>query len=584
MPEPGSPLQGIDNARAALDRAIQHGFDPRGRAARGYAERIVSLREDMGISFRNPQQRTAAVTREIQEAVARCTPMTTPTPEQARADEAAEALGGLARLAEGVTPNPAPPVVMPPDTMSHQATDPDAYRSLVNQRARLRDVLRHHAGDITNFAREIAYACARFYVHAFAPQSRTLADELLLAALDLPASVAIRVRAQVDAERPTLQGGASVTTTETQETPDMPRRTEPQQPAPEPPASGIGGATFDRTRTFGVELECYGVPRATLIAAMGAEGLTCREEGYNHDRRRHWKIVSDGSIHGEDAFELVSPVLSGDAGLEQIRKACRALNATNARVNRSCGFHVHHGAADLGSEHLRNLLTLWWKYEEVTNFFVPPSRRNNHFCAPVTPLGPRHPGGYPYRPPTDGTDEVEAFRRFVNSGRTKEDFAGRARDCGGPLQPTRYAAVNFNALSCHDTVEFRSHSGTTSADKIIAWVALTQWYVTLAKSGRACRIGPRMTGTWAKESRFYFRAIHWVNISDPVIQAAKDTLRARFLEFRRLADEETASNARQTALRSGVAAIERAVADTYRDAAGRVRMNPEAAQRPEIGE
>ncbi|SDX53839.1 amidoligase family protein [Hymenobacter psychrophilus] len=70
------------------------------------------------------------------------------------------------------------------------------------------------------------------------------------------------------------------------------------------------------TRTFGVEIEAYGVPRATLLAELRAQGLEAEAEGYNHSTRPHWKIVSDGSLSGADAFELVSPVLQGCDGLE----------------------------------------------------------------------------------------------------------------------------------------------------------------------------------------------------------------------------------------------------------------------------
>lgn len=351
-------------------------------------------------------------------------------------------------------------------------------------------------------------------------------------------------------------------------------------PAP-PPA--IGGATFDPQRKFGIELECYGVRAAAVAEALNTAGIGCNVESYNHARRRAWKIVSDVSIHGPNPFELVSPPLKGLAGLEEIRRVCAILKDLGAMVNKSCGFHVHHDAADLEAEHLRNVLTVWWKYEEVTAFFVPPSRRANHFCAPVTPKT-GCPSGYGFDP-RGSSDEVEAFRQFVSRARDKEDFAGHGGD-GSRVQPTRYGAVNFCAIARHGTVEFRSHSGTTDADKIIAWLSLTQWILTMAKRGLACRVGARMTGEWAKESRFFFRAIHWVNLTDPIILAAKETLKMRFTEFKALALRSTEREARRAATAGGLAALARAMdanAPTYVDGSGRARTNPAVGQQQEEG-
>ena len=49
-------------------------------------------------------------------------------------------------------------------------------------------------------------------------------------------------------------------------------------------------------RKFGIELELIGITREQAIAALTRVGTEVREEGYNHETRRHWKIVSDASV------------------------------------------------------------------------------------------------------------------------------------------------------------------------------------------------------------------------------------------------------------------------------------------------
>src|SRR5262249_37380204 len=155
---------------------------------------------------------------------------------------------------------------------------------------------------------------------------------------------------------------------------------------PETNATLTGGAKFDRNRKFGIEIEAYGCEPNILAHALNAAGISAAVESYNHATRRHWKITTDGSIRpGREGhpFELVSPVLKGEAGLEGIKKVCAVLKAQNVKVNKSTGLHVHHDAADLGVEDVKGVVTMWWKFEDVLLYFLPPSRRNNMYCRPA---------------------------------------------------------------------------------------------------------------------------------------------------------------------------------------------------------
>ena len=73
-------------------------------------------------------------------------------------------------------------------------------------------------------------------------------------------------------------------------------------------------------------MEIVGIRREKALRALRAVGVDIREENYNHtDSASHWKTVPDGSVR--NGFEVVSPILEGEAGLEQLRVTAAALAA-----------------------------------------------------------------------------------------------------------------------------------------------------------------------------------------------------------------------------------------------------------------
>lgn len=103
--------------------------------------------------------------------------------------------------------------------------------------------------------------------------------------------------------------------------------------------------TFNRN--FGIEIEAYNCTRERLARELTAAGIRVNVERYNHtDHNDHWKLVTDSSLSGNNTFELVSPILHGEQGLEELEKVCWVLDLCNAKVNDSCGLHVHMDAAE----------------------------------------------------------------------------------------------------------------------------------------------------------------------------------------------------------------------------------------------
>jgi len=201
------------------------------------------------------------------------------------------------------------------------------------------------------------------------------------------------------------------------------------------------GTGFDFSKlTFGVEIECYNVVRNDLIVNGTRKGLAVRSEGYNHsDNQHYYKIVSDGSLTGNDTNEIVSPILQGNDGLNSLKRLCEALNEIDAKVNRSCGLHVHIGAANMTDKHYLNIIKNYQRLEVLVDSFMPLSRRanNNAFCCSL-----------------QGFD----FSRCT----TKRDVYD--------MMNSRYYKINSHAYIRHQTIEFRQHSGTTDYTKISMWI------------------------------------------------------------------------------------------------------------------
>jgi hypothetical protein len=212
------------------------------------------------------------------------------------------------------------------------------------------------------------------------------------------------------------------------------------------------------TRSFGIEIEACGIAPQTLANELRAVGIECQAEGYNHTRRDHWKVVSDGSVRGDSPFELVSPVLNGQEGLETVRAVCGVLNRLGAKINKTCGLHVHFGVGELEHEarFWRNLINNYADLEPSIDAVMPPSRRgrNNVFCKPVAQPG--------LRERLARCRDLRAIERATTNG-------------------NRYHKVNLSSFWRHKTVEFRHHSGTTDFEKISNWVRLLSRLVEFSR-------------------------------------------------------------------------------------------------------
>ena len=207
-------------------------------------------------------------------------------------------------------------------------------------------------------------------------------------------------------------------------------------------------------RKFGLEIEYVRAGNRIVADAVTAAGIPCQVEGYNHQTRRHWKIVTDASVRG--GYELVSPPIHfGDEGLAQVATALNAAESVGANVNRSCGVHVHHDASDFTPAMAAILVKSYHRNRRIIDQFMPASRRAG-VC------------------------------RWASSPVISESRLDSATDMRGIYRAsgnTRYTAVNISAYFTHGTIEFRQHSGSVDAVKVSHWIKLTHAMMEKAAAG-----------------------------------------------------------------------------------------------------
>ncbi len=210
-------------------------------------------------------------------------------------------------------------------------------------------------------------------------------------------------------------------------------------------------------RRFGVEIEAFiktGKTTAQLITAIQVKGIPCEKQSYNHNTANSWKIVPDSSISADGVtFEIVSPILQGQDGLMQTQKICEALKEFGAKINKSCGLHIHFDAEYFNLQTWKNLLINYANIEDIIDKFMPESRRadNNRFCKSFK-------------------NEIEYIKKAYNL-----DYIVRKMG-------TRYKKINVESYARHKTVEFRQHSGTIEFEKIKNWVLFLHNLVVASES------------------------------------------------------------------------------------------------------
>lgn len=180
---------------------------------------------------------------------------------------------------------------------------------------------------------------------------------------------------------------------------------------------------------------------------------------------RQWKLVRDTSIHCENrsgnpagstySVEMVSPIcVYEDIGA--VQELIRKLREAGARVNDSCGIHVHVDASVHTAATLRNIVNIMAAKEDLLYkaLQVNVSRENyckkadTRFLDDVNRQRPR------------SMQELERLWYNGPSGRSDH------------YDSTRYHALNLHSVFSKGTIEFRLFNSTLHAGKIKAYIQL----------------------------------------------------------------------------------------------------------------
>jgi hypothetical protein len=136
--------------------------------------------------------------------------------------------------------------------------------------------------------------------------------------------------------------------------------------------------------SFGVEIECNIPNEHRALFPVGSYHHGTQIPGLSQG----WNGQSDGSVnatYGTFPVEIVSPKLTGEAGLVDLMQAIDYLDQHGARTNDTCGLHVHISCEGLSQSEITRVVKLFKAFEKA--FFALngekySSRYNSHYCAP----------------------------------------------------------------------------------------------------------------------------------------------------------------------------------------------------------
>ena len=220
------------------------------------------------------------------------------------------------------------------------------------------------------------------------------------------------------------------------------------------------------------------------------DAYTVRDE-----QGRQWKFVSDASIDCESrndranagrnySVEFVSPICRYE-DIETIQEMIRKLREAGAKVNSSCGIHVHVDASPHTVTTLRNIVNIMASKEDLLYKALGVQVSRERYCKKAD---------------TRFLDDINRKRP-----KTMEELEGIWYNGEGSrhyhYDDTRYHALNLHSVFSKGTIEFRLFNSTLHAGKIKAYIQLC-----LAISHQALvQKGASRTRTQSPNEKYTFR-------------------------------------------------------------------------------
>lgn len=224
-----------------------------------------------------------------------------------------------------------------------------------------------------------------------------------------------------------------------------------------------------KDQAFGIELEFGGITRGKAAWAIAKVlDSTPRYIGGGYQKYeitgpdgRDWTIMYDSSVNtqGGEECEFVTPKCTYD-DIPTVQECIRALRRAGAKVDSSCGMHIHIDGANHTAKSLKNLAFTFRAKQDLIFKAVAPNRTNNRFCRPLT---------------DDLVDNIKKSKN-LDGEKMKDVWYGTYRDYGrdtnAHYHDSRYHALNLHSLWYRGTVEFRLFNSTLHAGEVRAYLNL----------------------------------------------------------------------------------------------------------------
>ena len=227
-----------------------------------------------------------------------------------------------------------------------------------------------------------------------------------------------------------------------------------------------------KTIRFGIEIETIRAPRETVARAIqtvtgGTVHYIGRPSCYDPWEVRTadgrvWKVMRDGSLSDyRGGAEIVTPICTYD-DLETIQQVVRAVRAAGAKVDESCGIHIHIDGGALGAGAAARLAKQVYSQEDLIVKALQSERRVAGY------------GSVPCR--QVGEAFIQRLSRCRNV--TMDSLSNAWYDGSGihrrgvHYDNSRYAGLNMHSLFYRGTVEFRYFSSTLHAGKVKSYLQL----------------------------------------------------------------------------------------------------------------
>lgn len=199
---------------------------------------------------------------------------------------------------------------------------------------------------------------------------------------------------------------------------------------------------------------------------VGVE-IEAEDGNKNLDLPKEIGIAEDGSL--TNGIELKIPASNGKSLANFVKSATKELKNCGWTISENCGLHVHlEFPAD--NKKIKRLFVSWLACQDVFYSLIPAERRENNYCKKFD---------YDF----DNAKKVKA--KMIDLLYYKE-FGGDPRDIDRAksehYQSSRYYGLNLHSIFFRGTAEFRIHSGTMNAKKILYWIGLLNAFVDMAMS------------------------------------------------------------------------------------------------------